>query len=70
MVRSEMVDVLHRLRSRRVAERPVAPTHPVAPCAARLLLPTITIVALDVGYLLGGIVVVEEILPFPVLAGS
>jgi peptide/nickel transport system permease protein len=29
------------------------------------LLPTITIVALDVGYLLGGIIVVEEIFAFP-----
>ena len=29
------------------------------------LLPTITIVALDVGYLLGGIIVVEEIFAIP-----
>jgi peptide/nickel transport system permease protein len=29
------------------------------------LLPTITIVALDVGYLLGGIIVVEEIFALP-----
>ena len=29
------------------------------------LLPAITIVALDVGYLLGGIIVVEEIFAFP-----
>ena len=34
------------------------------PCAMRLL-PAITIVALDVGYLLGGVIVVEEIFAIP-----
>ncbi|MEM7444716.1 MAG: ABC transporter permease [Pseudomonadota bacterium] len=66
MVRSEMIDVLHTdyvraarmkgLTRRRVIFRHALPN---------ALLPTITIVALDVGYLLGGIIVVEEIFAFP-----
>lgn len=66
MVRSELVDVLHAdyiraarlkgLRSRRVLFR-----HGLR----NALLPTITIIALDVGYLLGGIIVVEEIFSIP-----
>jgi len=66
MVRSEMIDVMHTdyvraarmkgLTRRRVIFRHALPN---------ALLPTITIVALDVGYLLGGIIVVEEIFAFP-----
>ena len=66
MVRSEMIDVLHTdyiraarlkgLSNRRVLLRHALPN---------ALLPVITIVALDVGYLLGGIIVVEEIFAIP-----
>lgn len=66
MVRSEMIDVMHTdyvraarmkgLTRRRVIFRHALPN---------ALLPTITIIALDVGYLLGGIIVVEEIFAFP-----
>lgn len=66
MVRSEMIDVLHsdyvraaRLKGlswRRVVFRHALPN---------ALMPAITIVALDIGYLLGGIIVVEEIFAFP-----
>ncbi len=66
MVRSEMIDVLHTdyiraarlkgLSGQRVLLRHALPN---------ALLPVITIVALDVGYLLGGIIVVEEIFAIP-----
>lgn len=66
MVRSEMIDVLHSdyvraarlkgLSRRRVVFRHALPN---------ALMPAITIVALDIGYLLGGIIVVEEIFAFP-----
>ncbi len=66
MVRSEMIDVLHSdyvraarlkgLSRRRVIFRHALPN---------ALMPAITIVALDIGYLLGGIIVVEEIFAFP-----
>ncbi|MFP8966108.1 ABC transporter permease [Pokkaliibacter sp. CJK22405] len=66
MVRSEMVDVLHTdyiraARLKGLSRRRVLLRHALR----NGLLPTITIVALDVGYLLGGIVVVEEIFAIP-----
>lgn len=66
MVRSELVDVLHTdyiraARLRGLTRRRVLFHHGLR----NALLPTITIVALDVGYLLGGIIVVEEIFALP-----
>lgn len=66
MVRSELVDVLHTdyvraARLKGLSSRRVLLRHALR----NALLPTITIVALDVGYLLGGIIVVEEIFAFP-----
>lgn len=66
MVRSEMVDVLHSdyvraARLRGLSQRTVLVKHALR----NSLLPTITILALDVGYLIGGIIVVEEIFAFP-----
>ncbi|WP_027350983.1 ABC transporter permease [Halotalea alkalilenta] len=66
MVRSELVDVLHTdyiraARLKGLSRRRVLLRHALR----NGLLPTITIVALDIGYLLGGIVVVEEIFAIP-----
>ena len=66
MVRSEMIDVLHTdyvraARMKGLTRRRVILRHALP----NALLPAITIVALDVGYLLGGIIVVEEIFAFP-----
>ena len=66
MVRSELVDVLHTdyvraARLKGLSRRTVLFHHALR----NALLPTITIVALDVGYLLGGIIVVEEIFALP-----
>ena len=66
MVRSELVDVLHAdyIRAahlKGLSRRTVLFKHALR----NSLLPTITIVALDVGYLLGGIIVVEEIFAIP-----
>ncbi|BEP62258.1 MULTISPECIES: ABC transporter permease [unclassified Variovorax] len=66
MVRSELVDVLHMdyIRSARLkglSKHAVLFKHGLR----NSLLPTITIVALDVGYLLGGVIVVEEIFALP-----
>jgi peptide/nickel transport system permease protein len=66
MVRSELVDVLHTdyvraARLKGLSSRAVLFRHALR----NALLPTITIVALDVGYLLGGIIVVEEIFALP-----
>jgi peptide/nickel transport system permease protein len=66
MVRSELVDVLHTdyiraARLKGVSSRTVLWRHALR----NALLPTITIVALDVGYLLGGVIVVEEIFAIP-----
>lgn len=66
MVRSEMVDALHTdyvraARLKGLPERLVLRRHALR----NALLPTITIVALDVGYVLGGIIVVEEIFAIP-----
>jgi peptide/nickel transport system permease protein len=66
MVRSEMVDALHSdyvraARLKGLSERRVVYVHALR----NALLPTITIAALDVGYVLGGIIVVEEIFAIP-----
>ena len=66
MVRSELVDVLHTdyiraARLKGLSSRAVLLKHGLR----NALLPTITIVALDVGYLLGGVIVVEEIFALP-----
>ncbi|MEQ8813463.1 MAG: ABC transporter permease [Thalassobaculum sp.] len=66
MVRSELVDVLHTdyiraARLKGLSDRTVLFKHGLR----NALLPTITIVALDVGYLLGGVIVVEEIFALP-----
>jgi peptide/nickel transport system permease protein len=66
MVRSELVDVLHTdyvraARLKGLSSRAILFRHALR----NALLPTITIVALDVGYLLGGIIVVEEIFALP-----
>lgn len=66
MVRSEMVDVLHTDYIRAAWLKGLSRRRILWKHALRNgLLPTITIVALDVGYLLGGIVVVEEIFSIP-----
>jgi peptide/nickel transport system permease protein len=66
MVRSELVDVLHSDYVRAARLKGLAPRTVLFKHALRnALLPTITIVALDVGYLLGGIIVVEEIFALP-----
>ena len=63
MVRSETIDVLNSAGS---GHRPGPVVHGGgSPVLRNALLPTITIVALDVGYLLGGIIVVEEIFAIP-----
>lgn len=66
MVRSELVDVLHTdyIRAARLKGLP-ARTVLFKHALRNALLPTITIVALDVGYLLGGVIVVEEIFALP-----
>lgn len=66
MTRSELIDVLHTdyikaarlkgLSRRRILFRHALPN---------ALLPAITILALDVGYLLGGIIVIEEVFAYP-----
>ena len=66
MMRSEMIDVLHTdyvraARLKGLPERVVLFRHALR----NALPPVITIVALDVGYLLGGIIVVEEIFALP-----
>jgi len=66
MVRSELVDALHTdyvraARLKGLPEGAVLRRHALR----NALLPTITIVALDVGYVLGGIIVVEEIFAIP-----
>ncbi|MBM3571200.1 MAG: ABC transporter permease [Alphaproteobacteria bacterium] len=66
MIRSELVDALQSdyvraARMKGLPERRVVFGHALR----NALLPTITIVALDVGYVLGGIIVVEEIFAIP-----
>jgi peptide/nickel transport system permease protein len=66
MVRSELVDVLHTDYIRAARLKGLTPRAVLFKHALRnALLPTITILALDVGYLLGGIIVVEEIFALP-----
>lgn len=66
MVRSELVDVLHTdyIRAARLKGLP-GRTVLFKHALRNALLPTITIVALDVGFLLGGVIVVEEIFALP-----
>ena len=66
MVRSEMSDALHSdyvlaARLRGLPNSTVLFHHALR----NSMLPTITVLALDVGYLIGGIIVVEEIFAFP-----
>jgi peptide/nickel transport system permease protein len=66
MVRSETIDVLNSDYIRAARLKGLPPRIVLMRHVLRnALLPTITIVALDVGYLLGGIVVVEEIFAIP-----
>jgi peptide/nickel transport system permease protein len=66
MVRSETIDVLHSDYIRAARLKGLRPGEVLSRHVLRnALLPTITIVALDVGYLLGGIIVVEEIFAIP-----
>jgi len=66
MVRSELVDVLHTDYIRAARLKGLSNSRVLFGHALRnALLPTITVVALDVGYLLGGIIVVEEIFAIP-----
>ena len=66
MARSEMIDVLHSDYVRAARLKGLSPSAVLFRHALRnALLPVITIVALDVGYLLGGIIVVEEIFALP-----
>ena len=66
MVRSEMADTLESdfvraARLKGLSRRQVLFKHALR----NSLLPAITIIALDVGYLIGGIIVVEEVFAFP-----
>ena len=66
MVRSEMADALESdfvraARLKGLTQRQVLFKHALR----NSLLPAITIIALDVGYLIGGIIVVEEVFAFP-----
>ncbi len=66
MVRSEAIDVLNSDYIRAARLKGLPPRVVLWRHVLRnALLPTITIVALDVGYLLGGIIVVEEIFAIP-----
>src|SRR5258708_7306068 len=66
MVRSETIDVLNSDYIRAARLKGLPPHIVLLRHVLRnALLPTITIVALAVGYLLGGIIVVEEIFPTP-----
>jgi peptide/nickel transport system permease protein len=66
MVRSETIDVLNSDYVRAARLKGLSPRTVLLRHVLRnALLPTITIVALDVGYLLGGIIVVEEIFAIP-----
>ncbi|SNT01804.1 ABC transporter permease [Tropicimonas sediminicola] len=66
MVRSEMVDTLQSdfvraARLRGLSKRQVIYNHALR----NSMLPAITVIALDVGYLIGGVIVVEEVFAFP-----
>ncbi|MBS9719591.1 ABC transporter permease [Tianweitania sp. BSSL-BM11] len=71
MVRSELVDVMHTDYIRAARLKGLTPRRVLFRHGLRnALLPTITIVALDVGYLLGGVIVVEEIFSIPGIGRS
>ncbi|RJE84089.1 ABC transporter permease [Paracoccus onubensis] len=71
MVRSELVDVMHTDYIRAARLKGLHPRRVLFRHGLRnALLPTITIVALDVGYLLGGVIVVEEIFSIPGIGRS
>ncbi|QUS36202.1 ABC transporter permease [Falsirhodobacter algicola] len=71
MVRSELVDVLQTDYIRAARLKGLRPRRVLIRHGLRnALLPTITIVALDVGYLLGGVIVVEEIFSIPGIGRS
>ncbi|MBT9383165.1 ABC transporter permease [Pseudooceanicola sp. CBS1P-1] len=66
MVRSEMVDTMESdfvraARLRGLSRRQVIYRHALR----NSMLPAITVIALDVGYLIGGVIVVEEVFAFP-----
>ncbi|MHA3978994.1 ABC transporter permease [Halovulum sp. GXIMD14794] len=66
MVRSEMADTLdsdfvRAARLRGLSRRRVLYHHALR----NSLLPAITVIALDIGYLIGGVIVVEEVFSFP-----
>jgi peptide/nickel transport system permease protein len=66
MARSEMIDVLHSDYVRAARLKGLSPSAVLFRHALRnALLPVITIAALDIGYVLGGIIVVEEIFALP-----
>ena len=66
MVRSEMIDVMHSDYVRAARLRGLSKGAVLFRHALRnALLPVITIAALDIGYVLGGIIVVEEIFALP-----
>jgi peptide/nickel transport system permease protein len=66
MVRSELVDVLHSDYIRAARLKGLSNSAVLFRHALRnALLPVITIAALDIGYVLGGIIVVEEIFAIP-----
>ena len=66
MVRSELIDVLGTDYVRAARMKGLSPGRVLFRHALRnALLPAITVVALDIGYLLGGIIVVEQIFAFP-----
>ncbi|MGI9335054.1 MAG: ABC transporter permease [Gammaproteobacteria bacterium] len=69
--RSEMIDALQQDYVRTATLKGL-PRHVVLVRHAlrNALLPTITVIALDVGYLIGGIVVVEEVFAYPGLGRS
>jgi len=66
MIRSEMADTLktdyvHAARLKGLSRSQVLFKHALK----NSMLPAITIIALDIGYLIGGIIVVEEVFAFP-----
>ena len=66
MVRSEMIDVLHSDYVRAARLKGLSRGTVLFRHALRnALMPVITIAALDIGYVLGGIIVVEEIFALP-----
>lgn len=64
--RSEMVDVMQQDYIRTAVLKGLSRRQVVLRHALRnAMIPTITVIALDVGYLLGGILVVEEVFAYP-----